>query len=163
MNVISTLAPPRQGWIRGRANGAELDLEFNRIQRTVEGTANDDTVQLNLSDSGVNGRANGYTVSLDMHWSPTEIHLEGSANGKPLELDVDYARHTVSGHNGLDQWNLRFDQDSLHGTMGDRNVDLELDLSTGTLSGTVNEQPVSAEMINVDMGDLAANVFLLAK
>lgn len=162
---ISTLAPPRQGWIRGRANGAELELDFNRIQHTVTGTANDDTVQLSIDhDQGqIQGRANGYAVSLEMDWSPTDISLEGYANGRPMRLDVDYNRNTVSGHSGLDQWNLRFDEDSLHGTMGARDVALELDLSSGRLTGTVDDQPVSAEMINLDMGDVATNLFLFAR
>lgn len=162
---INTLAPPRQGWIRGRANGAELDLDFNRVQHTVTGTANDDTVQLSIDhDRGqVEGRANGYAVSLEMDWNPGDVHLQGFANGRPLRLDVDYNRNTVSGHNGLDQWNLRFDQDSLQGTMGEKTVDLELDTSSGQLTGTVDGMPVSAEMINLDMGDVATNLFLFAR
>lgn len=162
--AIQTLAPPRHGWIRGRANGAEIDLSFNRIQHTVEGTANGDSVRLTVDheNQAVEGRANGYQVSLEMDWSPRETRLSGWANGRPTELDVNYGNHTVSGHSGLDQWNLRFDQDSLQGSLGDTDVNLELNTASGQLTGTIGSQPVSAEMINLDMGDVATNLFLFA-
>lgn len=163
--VTPTLAPPRQGWIRGSANGSEVDLDFSRVQHTVSGTINDDSVHLSVDhDYGqIEGRANGYPVDLDFDWTPTTMHVEGVANGKPLRMDIDYNRHTISGHNGMEDWKLAFDHDSLEGMLGDRQVDLELDTQGGRLIGTLGGQPVNAEMINLDMGDVASNLFLFAK
>ncbi|GMU55315.1 MAG: hypothetical protein AMXMBFR33_44610 [Candidatus Xenobia bacterium] len=162
--AVSTLAPPRLGWIRGQANGASLDLSFDRRLHTVAGTANQDSVSLSIDhDRGaIEGVANGHEVELSMGWSPSRIQLEGQANGQDLELEVNWQAHTISGSTGEDQWNLRFDHDSLHGTVGSKSVDLELDLSRGQLSGQVNGQAVQAEMINLDMTDLAPHLYLLA-
>ncbi|MCE7874886.1 hypothetical protein DYH09_31600 [bacterium CPR1] len=163
--ALSTLAPPRLGWIRGQANGASLDLSFDRRLHTVAGTANQDSVSLSIDhDRGaIEGVANGHEVELAMvGWTPTRVRLEGEANGQPLNLDVNLGAHTISGSSGQDQWNLRFDHDSLHGTVGSKSVDLELDLSRGQLSGQVNGQAVQAEMVNLDMTDLAPHLYLLA-
>lgn len=157
------LVLPKQGWVRGDLNGKRTEVDFDRPNATVKGKSNGDSVSLTSAEDRVQGSANGKAVDLARDWKPEHVHLQGTANGAPLQLDVDYTTHTAKGQVSQKNVDLRFDdsQGIIQGSYGNQSVDLHLE-NNGRLHGGLNGQNVEAEMINLQLGDFLENFYVFS-
>jgi len=156
---------PQFGWIRGQFPGGSADLNFNRRQQTVTGDSFGDQVNISSNPQGtaVSGQAHGQAVDLKQQWSPQLVKLDGWANGARYQMNVDYDRHQATGNAGGRAINLNFDmqQGFVQGLVGNDSVDLKLS-NDGQLTGQLGEGQVKAEMINLDLGHLLTNWYLIS-
>ena len=157
---------PQFGWIRGQFPDGSADLNFNRRQQTVSGESFGDQVQIgsNAQGSAVSGQAHGQAVDLQQQWSPRLVKLEGWANGARYQMTVDYDNHQATGNAGGRPINLSFDMQEgfVRGQAGGGQVDLNLS-HDGQLTGQMAGGRVQAEMINLDLGNLLSNWFLVTR
>ncbi|MBS2035062.1 hypothetical protein JST97_08735 [bacterium] len=157
---------PQFGWIRGQFPGGTADLNFNRRQQTISGDSFGDQVQISTSSEGtsVTGRAHGQSVELKQQWSPQLVKLEGWANGARYQMTVDYDCHKATGNAGGQPIDLNFDlhQGFVRGQAGGGQVDLNLS-NDGALTGQMAGGRVQAEMVNLDLGHLLSNWFLVTQ
>lgn len=162
MSAISSMGAPRQGWIKGQYDNANLDLNFDRPNATVQGEVENSAVNLhNDTDlSTITGSARNQEVALTYSWTPQHQHYQGQAVGGNVNFDVDYTNHTVTGSTGDSNINLRFDDNSATGNAGGP-VNLHV-TNDGHLTGILCGRPVDAQTANVEMGQMLSNIFLFA-
>jgi hypothetical protein len=155
---------PQFGWIRGQFAAGNADLNFNRRQQTVSGESFGDQVNIstNAQGSAVTGQAHSQSVDLKQQWSPQLVKLDGWANGARYQMTIDYDRHQATGNAGGQPINLNFDlqQGFVRGQSGGEGVDLRLS-NDGKLTGQMGAGRVQAEMVNLDLGHLLSNWFLI--
>ena len=163
MSAIA-FAPPRTGWIRGNYDQARVDLTFDRPGATVRGEVEQAPVNLQTDHdrATITGQSHGKPVDLTFQWSPQHVHYEGRANGTEVNYDVDYTTHTVEGHMGKSNIDVRFDEQAgiISGEAGGV-VDLKLS-NDGHLRGVMCGRSMDADMQNIDMGQMLSNIFLFA-
>ena len=163
MNIKGT---PPFGWIRGQFAAGSADLNFNRRQQTVTGESFGDQVNIstNAQGSAVTGQAHSQRVDLEQQWSPRLVKLNGWANGARYQMTIDYDRHQATGSAAGQPIDLNFDlqQGFVKGQSGGQSVDLKL-ANDGQLSGQMGAGRVQAEMVNLDLGHLLSNWFLITR
>lgn len=157
---------PQFGWIRGQFAAGSADLNFNRRQNTVTGDSFGDQVNIstNAEGSAVTGRAHGQSVDLKQQWSPQLVKLDGWANGARYQMTIDYDRHLATGSAAGQAIQLNFDLDQgfVKGQSGADAIDLKLG-QNGQLSGQMGSGRVQAEMVNLDLGHLLSNWYLITR
>ena len=163
MSTIA-FAPPRTGWVRGQYDAAKVDLTFERTSSSVRGEIERAPVALQTDHdrATITGQSHGQPVDLTFQWSPEHVHYQGRANGKDLNLDVDYPSHTVVGNMGKSNIDIHFD-DAAGVATGQAGGAVDLKLShDGHLRGVMCGRPLDADMQNLDFGQLLSNIFLFA-
>ena len=157
---------PQFGWIRGQFAAGSADLNFNRRQQTVTGDSFGDQVSISTNAEGtaVTGQAHAQNVDLKQQWSPQLVKLDGWANGARYQMTIDYDRHQATGNAGGQPIQLDFDmqQGFVKGQSGGDAVDLKLS-NNGQLTGQMGAGRVQAEMINLDLGHLLSNWYLVTR
>lgn len=157
---------PQFGWIRGQFAAGSADLNFNRPQQTVTGESFGDRVQVSTSADGsaITGQAHAQSVDLKQQWSPQLVKLDGWANGSRYQMTIDYDRHQATGSAAGQPIQLSFDlqQGFVKGQSGTDAVDLKLS-NNGQLTGQMGAGRVQAEMVNLDLGHLLSNWYLITR
>lgn len=158
---------PVVGWMRGRVDGAAVDVTFDRRAQTIRGSAFGQPVRVDVNDEQqtVTGEAGGAPLALQRTWTPEAVGLDGTWRGSDFRMGVDWTQGTARGEAGGRAIDLRFDlqQGHLAGTFAGAPVSLEHDATSGHLRGTLAGRQAAIDITNRDLSDFIQNIYLFVR